>query len=225
MSSSEPRPSGSSSVLETLQRLRLARVIAVVRSDDAVEAVALAEALVEGGIGAVELTFTTPGVECALVEARRRLAGRALLGAGTITTPEQLAAATAAEADFLVSPHVDVPLLEAMIASGRLAVPGALTPSEVATAVRAGASVVKLFPASTVGVRHLKALLGPFPGLQVIPTGGISPAAVHEWLSAGALAVGIGGELLPEGLVRARAWGEIADRVSEVLTALTREES
>jgi 2-dehydro-3-deoxyphosphogluconate aldolase / (4S)-4-hydroxy-2-oxoglutarate aldolase len=225
MSSSEPRPSGSPSVLEALQRLRLARVIAVVRSDDAEEAVALAEALVEGGIGAVELTFTTPGVGCALVEARRRLAGRALLGAGTITSTEQLAAATAAEADFLVSPYVDVPLLEAMIASGRLAVPGALTPSEVATAVRAGASVVKLFPASTVGVRHLKALLGPFPGLQVIPTGGISPAAVHEWLSAGALAVGIGGELLPEGLVRARAWGEIADRVSEVLTALTREES
>ena len=87
MSSSEPQPSGLSSVLETLQRLRLARVIAVVRSEDAVEAVAIAEALVEGGIGAVELTFTTPGVECALVEARRRLAGRALLGAGSDNNP------------------------------------------------------------------------------------------------------------------------------------------
>ena len=109
-----------------------------------------------------------------------------------------------------------------MIASGRLAVPGALTPSEVSTAVRAGASVVKLFPASTVGVGHLRALLGPFPGLQVIPTGGISPAAGPLGSPLVLFAVGIGGELLLEGLVRARAWGEIADRASEVLTALTR---
>ena len=161
------------------------------------------------------------------MEARRRLAGRALLGAGTITTPEQLAAATAAEADFLVSPHVDVPLLEAMIASGRLAIPGALTPSEVATAVRAGASVVKLFPASTVGVRHLKAPVGTLPGSSGHPDRrhlagcGTRVAPLPPRASRGR----DWGSLLLKGSVRTRAWGEIADGRSRGPNCFDSEES
>jgi 2-dehydro-3-deoxyphosphogluconate aldolase/(4S)-4-hydroxy-2-oxoglutarate aldolase len=85
--------------------------------------------------------------------------------------------------------------------------------------------VVKLFPASTVGVGHLKALFGPFPGLQVIPTGGISPATAGEWLSAGALAVGLGGELVPKALRRARAWGEISANASQLLAGISAKET
>src|SRR4029453_13240435 len=98
----------------------------------------------------------------------------------------------------LVSPHVDPVLLDAMLASGRLTLPGVLTPSEVAGALRAGASAVKLFPASTVGVGHLRALLAPFPELQAVPTGGVTIATAREWLDAGAAAVGLGAELMPK---------------------------
>jgi 2-dehydro-3-deoxyphosphogluconate aldolase/(4S)-4-hydroxy-2-oxoglutarate aldolase len=205
---------------EILGGLRAARVIAVVRADDCQEAIDIAEALVDGGLAAIELTFTTPGVEAALAEVRRRLGNKLLLGAGTITTPEQARAAAQAGADFLVCPHLDERLFSGMLATGLLAVPGVMTPSEVAAASRTGAIVVKLFPASTVGVGHLKALFGPFPGLQVIPTGGISPATAREWLSAGAVAVGLGGELLPKALREARAWEQISANASQLLAGI-----
>jgi len=199
-------------VRHTLDRLGTARVVAVVRAEDATEAVAIAEALAAGGLGAIELTFTTPGVEQALREVRRRLGEQYLLGAGTITTYEEVRAAVNAGADFLVSPHLDPPLLEAMLATSRL-----MTPSEVATALRIGATVVKLFPASSLGIGHLKHLRGPFPDLHVLPTGGVSFATAREWLAAGAVAVGLGSELLPKALRQAQAWDEITRTVSKFL--------
>ncbi len=210
----------TNTAVATLDRLRAAQAIAVVRARDGKEAVAIADALAAGGLEAIELTFTTPGVDRALVEVRERLGATLLLGAGTITTAEQAHAAAAAGADFLVSPHLDPVVLEAMLATGLLAVPGVLTPSEVAAALRAGAIVVKLFPASTVGVGYLKALHGPFPGLQVVPTGGISIATAGEWLAAGAAAVGLGGELLPKALRDAGAWSEISRNAAELLAEL-----
>jgi 2-dehydro-3-deoxyphosphogluconate aldolase/(4S)-4-hydroxy-2-oxoglutarate aldolase len=204
--------------------LRAARVIAVVRADDCQEAIDIAEALAAGGLTAIELTFTTPGVDAALAETRRRLGDKLLLGAGTITTPEQAHAAAQVGADFLVCPHLDEQLFVSMLATGLLAVPGVMTPSEVATALRAGAIVVKLFPASTVGVGHLKALFGPFPGLQVIPTGGVSPSTAGEWLSAGAVAVGLGGELLPKALRRTRSWDQISANASRLLAEIRAKE-
>ena len=207
----------------TLERLRAARAIAVVRARDGEEALRVVDALERGGLRAIELTFTTPGVADAIASARRRLGPGILLGAGTITTAAQAEAAAAAGADFLVSPHLDVGLLEAMLATGLLAVPGVLTPSEVAAALRCGAIVVKLFPASTVGVEHLRALFGPFPGLQVVPTGGVTAATARTWLDAGAAAVGLGGELLPKGLRDAGAWDEISDNAARLLAGLGRE--
>ena len=207
---------------ETLERIREAQAIAVVRARDADEALRIADALSEAGLRAIELTFTTPGVAAALAEARARLAPDVLLGAGTITDAVQVGAAAAAGADFLVSPHLDPPLLEAMLATGLFCLPGVLTPSEVAAALRLGARAVKLFPASTVGVGHLRALFGPFPGLQVVPTGGITVASASEWLAAGAAAVGLGGELLPKRLRDAGAWDEITDNAARLLAELRR---
>lgn len=210
---------------ETLDRLRAAQVIAVVRARTGQEAVALAEALAAGGLQAIELTFTTPGVAQAFAEARARLGPDVLLGAGTITSAAQVLAAAEAGADFLVSPHVDLPLLDGMLATARLAVPGVLTPSEVAVALGAGALAVKLFPASTVGVGHMRALFGPFPGLQVIPTGGIAISTAQTWLVAGAAAVGLGGELLPKALLDAGAWDEISRNASNLLDEVRRKEA
>ena len=208
------------SAADTLEALRVARAVAVVRARDGEEAVRIAEALHAGGLRAIELTFTTPGVARALAETRALLGDGLLLGAGTITTAGEAEAAAAAGADFLVSPHLDPPLLTAMLATGLLAVPGVFTPSEVAAAVRAGAAAVKLFPASTAGVGHLKALLGPFPGLLVMPTGGVTVENAPGWLAAGAVAVGLGGELLPKALREAGDWHGIADNAARLLAGL-----
>ena len=111
-------------------------------------------------------------------------------------------------------------LTDAMLASGRLALPGVLTPTEVAAAMRAGVHGVKLFPAGTLGIAHMRALFGPFPGLRVVPTGGITIAGARTWLDAGAVAVGLGGELVPGALRVAGAWGEIARNASLLVERL-----
>ena len=177
--------------MSVLEALADARVVAVVRAADAETAVRTAEALIEGGIRAIELTCTTPGVERALA----RLHTDALLGVGTITSQAQIDAATDAGASFLVSPGSPPALVEAMVKSGRTAIAGCLTPTEILGALAAGAHAVKVFPASAVGPAYLSALHGPFPGVKLIPTGGIAPADVGRWLEAGAIAVGVGGAL------------------------------
>jgi 2-dehydro-3-deoxyphosphogluconate aldolase/(4S)-4-hydroxy-2-oxoglutarate aldolase len=200
-------------------RLRDAQAVAVVRARDADEAVAIAEALYAGGVEAIELTFSTPGIEQALREVRDRF-GALLLGAGTITTSEQAHTAADSGVDFLVSPHLDPALLDSMLETGLLALPGVMTPSEVALALRGGAEVLKLFPASSVGIDHMTGLFGPFPGLQIVPTGGISVVDALEWLSAGALAVGLGSDLLPKRLREAGAWDEISRNARTLLETI-----
>jgi 2-dehydro-3-deoxyphosphogluconate aldolase / (4S)-4-hydroxy-2-oxoglutarate aldolase len=177
-----------------VEALAHARVIAVVRAADAETAVRTADALIEGGIRAIELTFTTPRVQRALVELAHRHPD-ALLGAGTVTEEAQIDAATEAGASFLVSPGSPPQLVESMVETGRTVIAGCLTPTEIMGALSAGAHAVKLFPAGAVGPGYLTALRGPFPQLKLIPTGGIGPADVDRWLEAGAVAVGIGGAL------------------------------
>jgi 2-dehydro-3-deoxyphosphogluconate aldolase/(4S)-4-hydroxy-2-oxoglutarate aldolase len=210
------------SAAATLARLREAQAVAVVRAVDGAEAVAIAAALAEGGLQAIELTFTTPNAVDAIAEARRLLGPEVLVGAGTITETEQVEAAIEAGADFLVSPHLEPALLDAMVATGRLALPGVLTPSEVAAALRGGAAAVKLFPASSVGVAHMQALFAPFPGLQVVPTGGVGIATARAWLDAGAAAVGLGSELIPKELRDAHAWDAVSRNAASLLEQLRR---
>ncbi len=204
---------------ETLERLRAASVLAVLRTPDADSAVRAAEALVAGGVRAIELTFTTPGAADAIRRTRAALGDDVIVGAGTIRDRGQLDAALEAGAEFLVTPHLDAELLPAMLASGRLALPGTLTPTEMAAAIAAGAEAVKLFPASAFGPSYLQALRGPFPDLQVVPTGGIGPGDVAAWLAAGAVAVGAGSELCPSALVAEGRWDELTDTARRYLAA------
>jgi 2-dehydro-3-deoxyphosphogluconate aldolase/(4S)-4-hydroxy-2-oxoglutarate aldolase len=202
-----------------IDRLREARVIAVLRTPDGESAVRAAEALAAGGGRAIELTFTTPGAAEALRRARGLLPADVVVGAGTIRDRAQLDAALDAGAEFLVTPHLDRGLLAAMLESGRLALPGTFTPTEVAAALTAGATAVKLFPASAVGPSYLKGLRGPFPEVQVVPTGGIGPDDVRAWLEAGAIAVGAGSELCPPALVAEGRWDELSAAAERFLAA------
>ena len=200
-----------------LEQLRAEKLVAVLRAESADEAVAISEALAEAGVGAIELTYSTPDVTGAIARVRELVGEHVLVGAGTLTDPAHAREAADAGAEFLVSPHLDPALLEAMLATGLTALPGVLTPSEAQAAVRGGAEAVKLFPAATVGLGHLRALLAPFPSLKVVPTGGIGAANAAEWLAAGAWAVGVGGELAPRRLDDRQA---LVERARALLAAV-----
>jgi 2-dehydro-3-deoxyphosphogluconate aldolase/(4S)-4-hydroxy-2-oxoglutarate aldolase len=168
------------------------RVIAIARRLTPETAVPLAEALSRGGLGVLEVTVEEEGGIPALAELT---SSGLVVGAGTITSVDQAAAAVEAGASFLVSPHLDARLIRWSLDSGVPFVPGALTPTEVHAAWAGGASVVKIFPASVGGPDHIAALKGPLPQVDLIPTGGIDGANAAAYLDAGALAVGVGGWL------------------------------
>jgi 2-dehydro-3-deoxyphosphogluconate aldolase/(4S)-4-hydroxy-2-oxoglutarate aldolase len=178
--------------------------------------------LLAGGVSAVELTFTIPGAADALRAARAAHGDALLLGAGTLRTPEDVRAAVEAGAEYLVAPNLRSDVLDAMLASGCLAIPGTFTPTEVAAAIDAGAEVVKLFPAFLGGPDYLKALRGPFPELKAIPTGAITLDTLNDWFRAGAVAVGVGGELCSREVQNAGKWEEIATRARTFAEKATR---
>jgi 2-dehydro-3-deoxyphosphogluconate aldolase/(4S)-4-hydroxy-2-oxoglutarate aldolase len=204
-----------------LDRLFERRVVAVLRASSAEHLPAVAEVLVESGVDAVEVTLTTPGAVDALHDLAERLGDAALVGAGTVLDEQQAVETIAAGARFLISPIVDQAVLRTGLAASVPVFPAALTPTEFALALRAGAGLVKLFPASTVGPAYLRALRGPFPDLRAMPTGGVSIESVPDWLAAGAAVVGLGGPLIGDSIAggsleelgrRARRLVELADR-------------
>jgi 2-dehydro-3-deoxyphosphogluconate aldolase/(4S)-4-hydroxy-2-oxoglutarate aldolase len=168
------------------------RIIAVARGQDRHTAADLARALAAGGLAVLEITVEGgQGIEAIAALA----AGPAVVGAGTITTMGQATAALDAGASFLVSPHLDVALVSWAHSRGVPFIPGVFTPTEIQTALAAGAPAVKLFPASLGGPALVRALVAPYPDLRVIPTGGVDDSNAGSYLEAGALAVGVGGWL------------------------------
>ena len=199
-------------------RLAHIGVIGVLRAATAASAVGAGLAAARGGLRAIELTFTTPGVVGALSELRAGLPDGVLLGAGTVMTAHDAGAALDAGATFLVSPHLGEDVLELCRARGVPYLPGVLTPSEIARATRLGAEAVKLFPAgSGGGAAYLKDLLGPFPGLKVVATGGIGPAEVPAYRRAGAVAVGLGSRLFPQDALARGDWGAVEAETRQAL--------
>jgi 2-dehydro-3-deoxyphosphogluconate aldolase/(4S)-4-hydroxy-2-oxoglutarate aldolase len=179
---------------DVLGRILEARLVGVIRADDADQALRIAHAVVEGGIDLIEVTFTVPHAERAIATLRN---GRedVRVGAGTVLDDDAARVAIAAGAEFLVGPNLEESVAEVALASGVPYVPGAATPTEVSRAIRLGAKLIKIFPADVLGPRFLRSLLGPFPGLRLMPTGGITPENVGDWFAAGAMAVGTGGGL------------------------------
>lgn len=183
-------------ISDRLSPLVSARVLAVVRAPSADSALRAADALVEGGVTGLEITYSTPDAASVIRTLAERYGDAAYIGAGTVTTVQQALEASDAGARFLVSPGTLPELTGAMLGTGSVVLTGALTPTEVMTAVALGVDVVKLFPAALSGPALMRALRGPFPDVPMMPTGGVTPANLGEWLAAGALAVGAGSDLV-----------------------------
>ena len=193
-----------------LKRIGGLGLVAVVRGESREAAMEVVAALVEGGVLGIEVTFTTPEAARVMRDLNEEYGDDLLLGAGTVITREQAEESAEAGATFLVSPGSDPQLLPAMLETGLLVLPGALTPTEVMVARSLGAGALKLFPGSMGGPSHLKALRGPFPDVPFIPTGGVSPDNIADWFAAGAFAVGAGSALAPSSL-RGRDRSEVVE--------------
>lgn len=205
-------------VESVLERVRRAGVLAVLRAPDPDTALAACAALIEGGVTGLEITFSTPDAPAVIREARLRHP-EAVVGAGTVLSAAQTDAAVAAGAEFLVSPGTDPEVLAHMLATGAAVMAGALTPTEVMQAVKLGTHVVKVFPASLGGPGYLAALRAPFPDFPFMPTGGVSPDNVADWVRAGAVAVGAGGDLVPGKALAAGDYAAVTARAVQFATA------
>lgn len=191
--------SGSNS----LQRVLDHKIVAVIRADSGDLLVDVAESLLAGGVEVMEVTFTVPRATRVLEQVADRVGSRILLGAGTVLDTETCRAALLAGAEFIVSPAVNVEVIELCKRYGKIVMPGALTPTEVVTAWQAGADIVKIFPSEITGPKYLKALHGPLPQVRLMPTGGVNLDTAAEFLRCGACALGIGSSLVDPKVVAA----------------------
>ena len=179
-----------------VQRIVEIGILPVVRAASGAEAIAVADAIGDGGIRALEITMTVPGASAVIAEAVVRYGDRFLIGAGTVLDADQARTCIEAGACFIVSPIADEETIAWCRRAEIAVLPGALTPAEVVRAWRAGADFVKVFPCSAVGgASYVKALKAPLPGIPLVPTGGVTLETVGAFFAAGASAVGVGGDL------------------------------
>lgn len=206
-----------------LDALAADRALVVVRATRLADPVALCRALARGGIHVVELTYTTPGLTDLLAQVTAEADDDVVIGAGTVLTEEQARAAVEAGARFLVTPGLprDAARIVAIgHEAGASVVLGALTPTEVITAVDLGADAVKIFPARTVGPRYFSDLRGPLPEVALIPSGGVDEDNAAEFLRNGALAVTAGTSVVKPADVDEARWDEIATNAARFCAAL-----
>jgi 2-dehydro-3-deoxyphosphogluconate aldolase / (4S)-4-hydroxy-2-oxoglutarate aldolase len=192
-------------------------VVAVIRMKETDRLQKVIEAIHAGGVTSLEITMTVPGAIESIRALSKTLPGDALLGAGTVTDVASAGAAIDAGATFIVSPIFDRDVV-ALCARRDIAVmPGCYTPLEIFTAWSAGADVIKVFPATSLGPKYFKDLHGPFPDIRLMPTGGVTIDNVGEWVKAGAVAVGIGSDLLDKEAIAGGRYGELTDRAKRMV--------
>ncbi|MCI0700874.1 MAG: bifunctional 4-hydroxy-2-oxoglutarate aldolase/2-dehydro-3-deoxy-phosphogluconate aldolase [Planctomycetia bacterium] len=179
-----------------LQRVLDCGIVAIVRFSDPGPLVEVVKALAAGGVTVAEVTFTVPNALEVIRQAKREIGDRVLLGAGTVLDPETARSAILAGAEFIVAPTINLEVIKLCRRYDKLVMPGAFTPTEVLSAWEAGADIVKVFPADVLGPAFFKALRGPLPQVKLMPTGGVDLSTASEFLKAGAVCLGVGGQLV-----------------------------
>jgi 2-dehydro-3-deoxyphosphogluconate aldolase / (4S)-4-hydroxy-2-oxoglutarate aldolase len=200
--------------------LREVGIIPVIRADSPGAAVAVVETLIEAGLTVAEITMTVPDAIEAIASVSKRFGSNVLVGAGTVTDADTVRRALDAGAEFIVSPCLVPDVIAAARRADVAVLPGALTPTEVFEAFRQGGDLVKVFPAQNVGgAAYLRALRGPFPDIPLVPTGGVTLDNVGEMFKAGAVAVGVGSEMISKDALARRDYALIGALASRFLEA------
>jgi 2-dehydro-3-deoxyphosphogluconate aldolase/(4S)-4-hydroxy-2-oxoglutarate aldolase len=181
---------------ETLDALLASGVVAVIRMKDPERLSKVVIAIREGGVKCIEITMTVPGAVEVIAALVKTAPPDVIVGAGTVTDRGTANDVVSAGAKFVVSPVFRLDVVTVTKAAGAVAIPGCYTPTEILTAWEAGADIVKVFPATSLGPNYFKDVAGPFPHIRLMPTGGVTVDNVGEWVKAGAVAVGIGSDLL-----------------------------
>jgi 2-dehydro-3-deoxyphosphogluconate aldolase/(4S)-4-hydroxy-2-oxoglutarate aldolase len=206
---------------EVIRRIEEVGIIPVVRAASVSEATRAVEAIRAGGIPVVEITMTVPNAVSVMREVAQQHGDKVLIGAGTVITAEQAESCLRAGAEFLVSPGLSAPVLSVARVAEKLAIPGALTPTELMNAQELGARLVKIFPCGNVGgPKYLKSLKAPFPGALLIPTGGVNAANAADFIAAGAFALGVGADLVDTKALRDGNQEKIISAAQELVQAV-----
>ncbi|XXV09942.1 bifunctional 4-hydroxy-2-oxoglutarate aldolase/2-dehydro-3-deoxy-phosphogluconate aldolase [Sorangium sp. So ce1335] len=206
---------------QIVRRIEETGVVPVVRAPSGALAVRAARALREGGIDVIEITMTVPDALAVMHEIASRMGSHVLVGAGTVLSADAARGCIEAGAQFIVSPGLDLEVIRAAHDLGKPVFPGALTPTEVITAWNAGADTVKVFPCSAMGgAKYLRALRGPLPHVKVMPTGGVNLSTVKDFIAAGAVALGVGGELVDAAALTAGKDEVLSERAREFVSAV-----
>ena len=205
---------------EVLGAILETRVVAVIRMKDAARLAGVAAALGRGGVRALEITMTVPGAVGIIRGMAGSKAPGTLVGAGTVLDARTAKDVIAAGADFVVSPITDMETVKVCRDAGVLVAPGAFTPTEIVTAWRAGADIVKVFPATSLGPQFCRDLRGPLPEVRLMPTGGVTVENARDFIAAGAAAVGLGTALVDAKSVEAGDWEALEARARRLLASL-----
>lgn len=206
--------------MNVLENMEKHKIVAIVRLDDLSTARHITEALVEGGIRAIEFTLTNPDALRTIAAMRKSVDEAVAIGAGSVTTSDQVGAVADAGAQFVVSPVSKLDVIAACVERGLPAMPGAFTPTEIQQAWEWGASVVKVFPANHLGLRYIKDVKAPLPHLRLMPTGGVNADNIREFLDLGAFAVGVGSSLINNDAVADRDWKRLRENAGRYVQQL-----
>jgi 2-dehydro-3-deoxyphosphogluconate aldolase / (4S)-4-hydroxy-2-oxoglutarate aldolase len=208
---------------QSRKRIGEVGIVPVVRAANTAEAQQAVRAIHMGGISIVEITMTVPNAAALISQLVGEYADKLVVGAGTVLTYGQAMVCFDAGAEFLVSPGLSVPVIAAAREREKLAIPGALTPTEVMAAIREGARLIKIFPCESMGgAKYIKSLRGPFPDIDFIPTGGVGIANASEYFAAGSFALGIGSELVDLKALRRGEPQNISDSCNKLAEIVSR---
>lgn len=206
---------------DVIRRIEEVGIIPVVRAASVDEATRAVQAICAGGIPVLEITMTVPHAISVIREVTQQYRDKVLIGAGTVTTSEQAESSLRAGAEFLVSPGLSAAVLSVAHVAEKLAIPGALTPTELMNAHAQGARLVKIFPCGNVGgPKYLRSLKAPFPSASLIPTGGVNASNAADYIAAGAFALGVGADLVDPKALREGNLEKITSAAQELVQAV-----
>ncbi|MDD8017694.1 MAG: bifunctional 4-hydroxy-2-oxoglutarate aldolase/2-dehydro-3-deoxy-phosphogluconate aldolase [Bacteroidota bacterium] len=201
---------------ETVQKISELGVVAVIRLQDAKKLVKVVDAIKQGGVKVIEITMTVPNAVGLIKDLSSTISSDVILGAGTVTDSKTAEQVINAGATFVVSPILNTDVIKTCNSADIACMPGCYTPTEIFTAWSAGADVVKVFPATSLGPKYFKDIAGPFPYIKMMPTGGVTIDNVGEWITAGAVAVGIGSDLLDKKAIDEERYDVLTERASRM---------